>query len=259
MRKALLKPLSTTISTLLRPSIPLPISHSSQSLKRASSFTPLPPPEWVQPFNDLSDLITTDPKPELQPSPWVPRILHFLQNNNLKDPSTTLEQELTSFCHKYLIRLPPSFVAYILKKSDQLPDRAETAFRFFIWAGKQKGYAHNLECYVFMIEILCLEGDFDRVRLVFNEFKGKGFLMNAVAANSLIRSFGNGGMVEELLWVWKRMKDNGVEPSLYTYNFLMNGLVSSMFIESAERVFEFMENGKIKPDIVTYNTMIKGY
>ncbi|KAK6142539.1 hypothetical protein DH2020_022887 [Rehmannia glutinosa] len=262
MRKALSKPLSsTTIATLLRtlkPSIPFPNPHSLPSLKRPSSFTPLPPPEWVQPFNDLSDLITTDSKADLQPSPWVPKILHFLQNKNFNFHSSTLEQELTIFCQKYLIRLPPTFVAYILKKSDQLPNRAETAFRFFIWAGKQKGYAHNLECYVFMIEVLCSEGDFDRIKLVFDEFKSEGFLMNASAANSLIRSFGSGGMVEELLWVWRKMKDNGVEPSLYTYNFLMNGLVNSMFLVG-EKVFEVMENGKVKPDVVTYNTMIKGY
>lgn len=259
MRKALSKPLSTTIAALLKPQKPSIVHPNLHSFKRASSFTPLPPPEWVQPFNDLSDLITSQSKPDLQPSPWVSRIFHLLQSNNSNPPSSTLEQELTIFCNKYLIRLPPSFVACILKKSDQLPNRAEAAFRFFMWASKQKGYAHNLECYAFMIEILCLESDIDRIKLVFNEFKTMEFLMNSSAANSLIRSFGTRGMVEELLWVWRRMKDNGVEPSLYTYNFLMNGLVSSMFIESAERVFEVMENGKVKPDVVTYNTMIKGY
>ncbi|GFP78808.1 pentatricopeptide repeat-containing protein at1g03560 mitochondrial [Phtheirospermum japonicum] len=254
MRRTLSKPFSTAIATLLKTPNP-PNSHSSpSSFKRPfSTSTPLPPPEWVHPFNDLSDLITTGPKSGLQPSPWVPKILHILQNTAL------LEQDLSVFCQKYLIKLPSSFVAYILKQSGQFPNRAETAFRFFIWAGKQKGYAHNLECYVFVIEVLCSETDFDRAKLVFDDFKSKGLLMNSSAANSLIRSFGNGGMVEELIWVWRKMKENGVEPSLYTYNFLMNGLVDSMFLESAEKVFEVMENGKVKPDIVTYNTMIKGY
>ncbi|KAL8511022.1 hypothetical protein ACS0TY_017740 [Phlomoides rotata] len=259
MRKALSKPFSTAITLLLKTpksSIQIPISHSLQSLKCASSFTPLPPPEWVQPFSNLSDVITADSKFDHQISPWVPKTLNILQNNNF---DAALEEELTVFCEKYLIRLPPSFVAYILKDSDQFRNRAETSYRFFKWAGKQKGYAHNLECYVLVIEILCLENDFDRVKLIFDKFISKGFLMSETAANSLIRSFGNGGMVEELLWVWRRMKDNGVEPTLYTYNFLMNGLVSCMYIESAERVLEVMENGIVKPDVVTYNTMIKGY
>ncbi|KAH6775333.1 Pentatricopeptide repeat superfamily protein [Perilla frutescens var. hirtella] len=249
MRKALSQPYSTAIAAVFKTSRPSIPSRNPNSVKFASSFTPLPPPEWVQPFTDLSDVIYADAKSDRQTSPWVPKVQQFLQNSN------NFEQDLTAFCDKFLIRLPPTFVAYILKDTD----RAETAFRFFKWAGKQKGYAHNLECFVYMIEILCLESDFDGVKSVFNEMKSKGFLMNSAAANSLIRSFGNGGMVEELLWVWKRMKDTQIEPSLYTYNFLMNGLVNCMYIESAERVLEVMEKGKVKPDVVTYNTMIKGY
>ncbi|PRQ53059.1 putative pentatricopeptide [Rosa chinensis] len=103
---------------------------------------------------------------------------------------------------------------------------------------KQKKYHHKLECYVSLIELLCLCGDLGRITCVVVELKKMNFLMNSNAANCLIRSFGCLGMVEELLWVWRGMKENGIEPSLYTYNFLVNGLVNSMFIESAERVFE---------------------
>ncbi|CAI9787597.1 unnamed protein product [Fraxinus pennsylvanica] len=238
---------------LPNPSNLCPNSHSITLLKWISSFSPLPPPEWVQPTTDLSDVVTADSKKDLRPSPWVLQILNILHKN------TNLEQELTEYCRKYLIKLPPSFVAYILKKSDHIAKQPETAYRFLTWASKQRGYTHSLECYVFMIEILSLARDLDRIKFVFNEFKRKGFLLNSIVANSLIRSFGSVGMVEELLWVWKMMKENEIEPSLCTYNCLMNGLVSSEFVESAERVFEVMENGKIKPDVVTYNTIIKGY
>lgn len=73
---------------------------------------------------------------------------------------------------------------------------------------------------------------------MFSDLKQKGFLMTVSGANSLIKSFVGLGMVEELLWVWRRMKENGIEPSLYTYDFffLVNGLVIWMFIESAVRV-----------------------
>ncbi|KAF6163180.1 hypothetical protein GIB67_025044 [Kingdonia uniflora] len=94
----------------------------------------------------------------------------------------------------------------------------------------------------------------ERIKRLVRKIKEKGLLMNG-----LIKCFGGLGMVEELLWVWRGMKENGIEPSLFTYNFLLDGLVNSMFVESAERVFEVMQCGKVRPDVVSYNTMIKGY
>lgn len=171
-----------------------------------------------------------------------------------------MEQNLSTYCHKFLIKLSPNFVAFLLK-SEKLAEQSvkDAAFRLFVWAGKQTGYAHTLDCYVSLIEVLSVSSDIDRISCVFGELKDKSFLINVNAANSLIRSFGNLGLVEELLWVWRKMKESAVEPSLYSYNFLINGLVNGMFVESAERVFEVMEGGKILPDVVTYNTMIKGY
>ncbi|XP_010462550.1 PREDICTED: pentatricopeptide repeat-containing protein At1g03560, mitochondrial-like [Camelina sativa] len=215
-----------------------------------NSSSSLPPPEWVEPFNDVSDLVKSNRN--LQPSPWVSQIL------NLLDGSDSMESNLDGFCRKFLIKLSPSFVSFVLK-SDEIQEKPSVAWRFFGWAGKQKKYTHNLECYVSLVDVLALAKDLDRIRSLCCEIRKFEFPMTVAAANDLIKSFGKLGMVEELLWVWRKMKENGIEPTLYTYNFLMNGLVSSMFVDSAERVFEVMESGRIKPDVVTYNTMIKGY
>ena len=169
-----------------------------------------------------------------------------------------MEANLGSYCHDFMIRLSPNFVSFILQ-SNEVHEKPDIALRFFSWAGKQKSYAHSIECYVSLVEVLSICGEVDRILCVLKEFKEMGFVMTVSAANSLIKSLGGVGMVEELLWVWRRMKENGIEPGLYTYNFLVNGLVNSMFIESAEQVLEVMEGGKIGPDVVTYNTMIKGY
>nr|GLL47666.1 pentatricopeptide repeat-containing protein At1g03560, mitochondrial-like [Ipomoea trifida] len=264
MRKTLTKPLRT-ISAIVKYSNgkskfpafltahfskPYPDSHFASIPKWVFTATKLPPPEWVQPFTDLSDIIT-DHK-NLQPSPWVSQILSLLDN------SPTMEENLKTYCKKFLIKLSPNFVAFVLK-SGQLSENSHTAYRFFTWAGKQRGYAHNFECYVSLIAILSACNDVNRLRDIFRELKDRDFMMNLVGANSLVRSLGSVGMVEELLWVWRCMKESGIQPTLYTYNFLLNGLVNSMFIESAEQVFEVMESGKTPPDIVSYNTMIKGY
>ncbi|XLS97015.1 hypothetical protein HN51_039750 [Arachis hypogaea] len=66
-------------------------------------------------------------------------------------------------------------------------------------------------------------------------------------------------MVEELLWMWRKMKKDGLEPSLYNFNSLMNGLVNVGMVESTVRVFEAMKVVNVRPDLVIYNTVIKGY
>ncbi|GMH11053.1 hypothetical protein Nepgr_012894 [Nepenthes gracilis] len=231
-----------------------PRNHSIRSTtinsRLVSTAALVPPPEWIEPFTDISDVASCSK--QLQPSIWVPRILQIIDN------SPNMETKLTAYCGKFLIKLTPNFVAFVLG-CPQLKSQPEAALRFFYWAGTQEKYKHKLECYISLIDVLSASNDVDTIRGVFNKFKEMGFLMTVYAANSLIRSFGNLGMVEELLWVWRRMKENGIEPTLYSFNFLLNGLVNSMFIESAERVFEVMENGKTRPDVVSYNTMIKGF
>ncbi|KAI4383310.1 hypothetical protein MLD38_009162 [Melastoma candidum] len=128
-----------------------------------------------------------------------------------------MEANLRGFCREFMIKLTPNFRSFLLK-GDEMKRSSDIALGFF------------------------------RVKGVFGEFRDMGLLMTESAATSLIRSLGNVGMVEELLWVWRKMKVNGIVPSLYTYNFLLNGFVNSMFIESAEKVFEVMEGGSIVPD-----------
>ncbi|KAB1224562.1 hypothetical protein CJ030_MR2G028510 [Morella rubra] len=266
MRRGLLRPLAPLSAPHLHPSLPLcpykdvvPFPNPSQpgptspftSNPRWVFATSLPPPaEWVEPFNDVSDIVAT--RQNLDPSPWVSQIL------NLLDGSPAMEANLGVYCHKFLIKLSPNFVSFILQ-SNKLREDPAIALRFFYWAGKQKSYAHSIECYVSLIAVLSLRGDVERILCVLREFKEMGFVMTVSAANSLIKSLGSVGIVDELLWVWRRMKENGIDPGVYTYNFLVNGLVNSMFIESAERVLEAMESGRTGPDVVTYNTMIKGY
>ncbi|XLT23620.1 hypothetical protein HN873_054912 [Arachis hypogaea] len=66
-------------------------------------------------------------------------------------------------------------------------------------------------------------------------------------------------MVEELLWMWRKMKEDGLEQSLYNFNSLINGLVNAGMVESVVRIFEAMREVNVRPDSVSYNTVIKGY
>ncbi|CAN6702166.1 unnamed protein product [Malus baccata var. baccata] len=132
-------PKTLTRRTLLRPPLSLSAAYknggsSSEASNSysASSFSSnprwvftnsLPPPEWVEPFNDVSDVVSN--RQNFEPFPWVAQIL------NLLDGSPTMEANLDSYCRTFLIKLSPNFVSYVLK-SVELRGKLETALRSFL-------------------------------------------------------------------------------------------------------------------------------
>ncbi|KAK1303349.1 Pentatricopeptide repeat-containing protein [Acorus calamus] len=225
-------PLRRPFPNPTKPPSPSPYSNGKRSdppppTRSFSSSPSLPPPEWIDPFIDVSDL--NRHFSDLHQSPWVARIAALL------DSSPTMESDLTAFCHSLLIRLSPAFVSHLLRSSDS-PLRRDPPSPSGSSVGPGGRGVEKIRPLVLEIE---------------------EYTMTIAASNSLIRSLGKVGMVEELLEVWRWMKRDGLEPSLFSYNCLLDGLVSSGFIDSAERVFEVMKAPP--PDIVAFNTMIKGY
>lgn len=231
-------------------------------LSSSPAPSPFPPPEWVDPFLDLSDVAATPTRDHRHPSPWLARVVALLRN------SSSVESDLDDYCRRFLIRLSPAFVTQALRSQD-LRDRPEIALRFFRWAARQRHYRqHCLESYVALVDIFSSPSPHpppDRdavVRQLVSEVRALGLLLTPPACGSLIKSLGAMAMVEDLLWVWRRMKESGAEPSVWTYNCLLGGLVNASFLDSAEKVFDVMRSGEkpgIRPDVVSYNLMIKGY
>lgn len=236
----------------------------------------LPDPEWIDAFLDVSDVASISPTyiiQQLQPSPWLSRIMDLvLQHSGERDE---LEAHLDSFCRKFLIKLTPLFASQVLRSLTL--NSPEASIRFFRWAATQRGFpGHELQSYTSLITCLtksvCSKDDRSRVliRDLLNEIKCRQLHMTPSASTSLIRSLGGASegvgtdvvMVEELLIVWRLMKDSGVQPSVFTYNCLLHALVNSTFINSAEKVFSLMQKERcyhVRPNIITYNIMIKGY
>ncbi|CAA7394691.1 unnamed protein product [Spirodela intermedia] len=230
-------------------------------LSSSSAPSPFPPPEWVDPFFDLSDVAATPSRDHRHPSPWLARVAALLRD------SSSVESALDDYCRHFLIRLSPAFVSQALRNPD-LRDRPEIALRFFRWAARQRHYRqHCLESYVALVEIFSSsphpppERD-AVVRQLISEVRALGLLLTSPACGSLIKCLGAMAMVEDLLWVWRRMKESGGEASVWTYNCLLGGLVNASFLDSAEKVFDVMRSGEkpgIRPDVVSYNLMIKAY
>ncbi|KAJ3671459.1 hypothetical protein LUZ60_007538 [Juncus effusus] len=242
-----------------------PLLHHYQLT--SSSNSRLPPPELIRPTINLSDLSSSSPNK----SPWLSRILNLILNS---EPSC-LEDKLSSYCETHLLFLSPCFTSQILR-NHPLVSRPHTALQFFRWAVKHHGNYQNateyqqsmVDSYVSLIHSFSsCEAVKDvkfQTQQLFDEMRSFGGLkLNETASASLIKSLGVVGLVEELLFVWREMKNNGLNLSVLHYNCLMDGLVNSGFVDSAEKVFETMqeqqEDTNIQPDIFSFNTMIKAY
>ncbi|KAK4385227.1 Pentatricopeptide repeat-containing protein, chloroplastic [Sesamum angolense] len=112
--------------------------------------------------------------------------------------------------------------------------------------------------------------------------------------NSLIRSYGDAGLLQESMKVFKVMKSMvispsavtfnslflillkrgrvamvfelydemlrtyGVKPDLYTFNILIRGFCVNSMVDEAFRMFKEMERFECEPDLITYNTIVDG-
>ncbi|CAD6262098.1 unnamed protein product [Miscanthus lutarioriparius] len=231
----------------------------------------LPPPEWIDPYPDL-----TDPSPYASgsaapptPSPWLPRVSSLV----LRSPPATLATDLRAFCRTFLLRLSPTFVAAALR-SPQLTPHPLPSLHFFrslpngadLLAHPQ----HLLSCYVSLLHSFARSRETagpdaaGQARQLVAELRAHGdaVLRHLAPASSasLIRSLAAFGLSEELLWAWQAMRLAGVEPSRLTYNCLLDGLVNAGLLDTAINVFDAMSTeDRVQPDVVSYNILIKGY
>ncbi|KAG8381018.1 hypothetical protein BUALT_Bualt06G0077100 [Buddleja alternifolia] len=170
------------------------------------------------------------------------------------------------------------------------------AFRFFKWA-RDSGFTHTHQSYFMMLEILGRARNLNPARNFLLSIPRKS--NNAVPLtdkffNSLIRSYGEAGLFEESVKVFKVMKSMGISPStvtfnnlflillkrgrtgvvfelydemlrtygvkpdLYTFNVLIKGFCMNSSVDEAFRKFKEMEKFKCEPDLITYNTIVDG-
>uniref|UniRef100_A0A2C9UUY6 Pentacotripeptide-repeat region of PRORP domain-containing protein n=1 Tax=Manihot esculenta TaxID=3983 RepID=A0A2C9UUY6_MANES len=265
MRRVLWRPPShlSAILHLSQPPLTCNCDGSVPKLGRTTCFTSifrwvfmsssLPPPEWIDPFVDLSDLASRSCQ-NLNPSPWVHQIISLL------DGSSKMESNLDSFCHKFLIKLSPSFVSFVLR-STEVQKNPHVAWRFFIWAGKQKKYTHNIESYVSLIDVFSAHGDLDRVKFVFTKFtemRGNAVAVNAMFYSSLIDGFGKLGRVDEAEKLFEEMVQKGCPPDSYCYNALNDALAKCSKIDEALTVFKRMEMEGCDQTVYTFTIIISG-
>ncbi|TQD93855.1 hypothetical protein C1H46_020543 [Malus baccata] len=158
----------------------------------------LPPPEWVEPFNDVSDVVSN--RQNFEPFPWVAQIL------NLLDGSPTMEANLDSYCRTFLIKLSPNFVSYVLK-SVELRGKLETALRSFL--GQNEG-----EC-----------GSIEEAMKHFERMKNEGLEPDEVTYGVIVNGLCKSGRVEEAMEYFEFCEGRGMTLNAMFYS------VKSMVLE----------------------------
>ena len=78
--------------------------------------------------------------------------------------------------------------------------------------------------------------------------------------NSLIRSYGEGGLFKESIKLFQTMKSIGVSPSVVTFNSILSILLRRGRTNMAKAVYdEMLSTYGVTPDVYTYNILIRGF
>ncbi|KAL0316977.1 UNVERIFIED_CONTAM: Pentatricopeptide repeat-containing protein, chloroplastic [Sesamum angustifolium] len=170
------------------------------------------------------------------------------------------------------------------------------ALRFFNWA-QDSGFNHSHRSYFKMLEILGRARNLNTARnFLFSIPRKSNYTVPLTDKffNSLIRSYGDAGLLQESMKVFKVMKSMvispsavtfnslflillkrgrvamvfelydemlrtyGVKPDLYTFNILIRGFCMNSMVDEAFRMFKEMEKFECEPDLITYNTIVDG-
>ncbi|GER50856.1 pentatricopeptide repeat-containing protein [Striga asiatica] len=214
--------------------------------------------------------------------------------------SRTMAQLINS--KPWSARLPSSLSAYtplsqtaFFQTLRRIKDPSK-ALRFFKWA-RHSGFTHNHHSYFIMLEILGRARNLNPARnflLSIPKNSGNTVQLTDKFFNSLIRSYGDAGLFQESIKLFKVMKSMaivpsavtfnslfhillkrgrlamvhelydemlrtyGVKPDSYTFNILIRGLCKNSKVDEAFRRFKEMDTFNYKPDLITYNTIVDG-
>ncbi|KAJ4955974.1 hypothetical protein NE237_012757 [Protea cynaroides] len=180
------------------------------------------------------------------------RTIARLINNELWSPD--IESSLSLLC--------PTLSKTTVLQTLQLIRTPRKAVCFFKWA-QGHGFAHNDQTYFKMLEILGHSRNLNAARnLLFSIEKRSGGSVKLQDRffNSLIRSYGQAGLINESIKVFSTMKSLAVSPSVVTFNSLLSVLLRRGRTSMAEHLYHEMQSAPgVSPDVYTFNILIRGF
>ncbi|KAF6159631.1 hypothetical protein GIB67_034593 [Kingdonia uniflora] len=196
---------------------------------------------------------TTTARSQISGSPNARTIAQLIDKQPWSsDLETTLVASFTS-------PLPNATLLHLLN----LIKTTYKATQFLLWAQSRALAPNNDQTYYQLLEIFGRKGNFNAARnlvLSIEKKSGGTVKLQDKFFNSLIRNYGNAGLIQESIKVFIMMKSIGVAPSVITFNSLLTVLVRRGRITMAKKLFdEMLTMYGISPDVFTFNILIRGF
>ncbi|KAK9145845.1 hypothetical protein Sjap_005748 [Stephania japonica] len=198
----------------------------------------------------LSTAAAADTKPKSSRTKKARALLRIINNQQW---SPTLESSLTQFC-TYLSET--TFLQTL-----RLIRSPAKALHFFNWAHSNSPLTHSHRTFLQLLQLLARTRNLNAARnLLFSiESKSNGAVkLHDQFFNTLIRSYGNAGLINESIKLFGTMEEMGVAPSVVTFNSLLTVLLKRGRTQMARKVFDEMPQRGVSPDVVTFNVLIRG-
>lgn len=145
------------------------------------------------------------------------------------------------------ISFTPELVAAVL---DRCKRHGCAVLRFFAWLRKKAGYKHTADTYNLAIKISGSAKDFRHMREIYRDMRGSGCSVTPNTWTIMISQYGQAGLTEIALNMFKEMKHEGYPPNASTFKYLIVFLCGKKGrkMEEAIKIFNEMLNEGFMPD-----------
>ncbi|KAL2340997.1 hypothetical protein Fmac_008937 [Flemingia macrophylla] len=150
------------------------------------------------------------------------------------------------------VRLSHDLVVDVLQR---FRHARKPACRFFCWAGKRHGFAHDSRTYNCMMCILGRTRQFETMVALLEEMGEKG-LLTMETFSIAIQAFAEAKQRKKAVGIFYLMKKHEVDVGVI--NFLLVSLGKAKLGKEAQVVFEKLE-GRFTPDLQTYTKLLSGW
>ncbi|KAK7284015.1 hypothetical protein RIF29_13766 [Crotalaria pallida] len=263
----------------LHPFIPKPKPSSFPFSTSTATAQPLSEPD--PPHPEPKRTVST-PDPKIKQGQQLHSIICRMMANRAW--TTRLQNSIRSLVPTF----DSSLVFHVLHSATS-PDHA---LQFYRWVQRSGLFSHDSITTLKIIQILARYNKLNHARCILLQDAPKEVDEDMFVA--LIDGYGKGGIVQEAVKIFQKMKElgiqrtvksydtlfkvilrrgrymmakryynlmlrEGVEPTRHTYNILLWGMFLSLRLDTAVRLYADMISRGILPDVVTYNTLINGY
>lgn len=129
------------------------------------------------------------------------------------------------------------------------------------WSSEDQRELLNTVIYSTIVKGFTMSRQHDQVIAVFKEMKERGIACNTVTYNTMLNGLARCGMMHEVPELLKGMRDSDppVQPDIITYSTIVKGYCIAGDVDRAFALLDEMKKlGNVKPDEVLYNSLLDG-